>query len=138
MPRGHTYPLRVNDSIDHIFCKDGFEHQQSTEHFLRETSRALRPGGTLEIWVPHFKNPSAYRITHRHLFSWSCFNAFPEPHDAVQDLQVIVNRLHIGHFKNVAWRVVDCVANLAPKWWERLCYVSNLQVVLKQTKASGE
>lgn len=47
-----------SDSVDHIYCKDGLEHQPSVEHFLAESARVLRPDGLLELWVPHFNlNP---------------------------------------------------------------------------------
>jgi hypothetical protein len=49
----------------------------SVEHFLIESERSLKLGGKLHVNVPHFKNPSAYRLTHRHLFCWSYWSAFP-------------------------------------------------------------
>jgi len=122
-----------SNSVDHIYCKDGLEHQDSVEHFLREAARVLRPGGTLEIWVPHFKNPSAYRVTHRHWFSWSYFDVYPEPHDAVQNLEVILNRIYIGRKDSAMWAPIHWLANLFPKWWERILYVSNVQVVFRKT-----
>jgi predicted SAM-dependent methyltransferase len=119
-------------SVDYILCKDGFEHMESTEHFLREAARILRPGGRLELWVPHFRNPSAYRLTHRSYYSWSLFNVFPEPHDVVQNLRVISNRLYIGHKSSRALAPLHWLANLNPKWWERLLYVSNVEVILEK------
>ena len=123
----------LNDnSVESIYCKDGFEHQVSVEHFLAESSRVLRPGGILEIWVPHFKNPSAYRVTHRHRFSWSYFNVYPEPHDRVQDLRVASNKIYVGHKGSLFWRPIHYFINLLPRWWERLCYVSNVEVVFEK------
>src|SRR3954447_4585735 len=84
-------------SVSEIYCKDGFEHVESAEHFLAEAPRVLRVGGRLKIWVPHFKNPSAYRMTHKRLLSWSYFNVYPEPHDTVKNLKVVSNKLYIGH-----------------------------------------
>ncbi len=121
-----------DDAVELIVCKDGFEHQKSVEHFLAESERVLKPGGTLEIWVPHFKNPSAYRVTHRHLLSWSYFDAYPEPHDATQQLRVISNRLFIGRKNTILLRPFHFVANTSPKWWERLFYVSNIEVVFQK------
>lgn len=126
-----------DESVDHILCKDGFEHQESVEHFLQEASRVLKPSGTLEIWVPHYKNPSAYRMTHLHWFSWSYFNAYPEPHDRVQGLKVISNKLYIGKKQSRWWRPVHALINLFPKWWERLFYVSNVEVVLQKRVRAG-
>jgi predicted SAM-dependent methyltransferase len=116
-------------SASAIYCKDGFEHVESAEHFLSEAARALQPGGTLTIWVPHYKNPSAYRMTHRRFLSWSYFDAFPEPHDAVQDMRVSSNRIYIGRKESKAWGFVHALINRIPKWWERVGYVSNIEVV---------
>ena len=85
---GKPWDFLDPDSVDYILCKDGFEHMDSTEHFLEQAARVLKPGGKLEIWVPHYKNPSAYRITHRTYYSWSLFNVFPEPHDRVKSLRL--------------------------------------------------
>jgi predicted SAM-dependent methyltransferase len=121
-----------SDSVERIHCKDGFEHQPNINHFLAEAVRVLQPGGTLEIWVPHYKNPSAYRFTHTQWFSWSAFNAFPEPHDVTQMLTVTRNRLYIGHKDSLVWAPVHALINLSPLWWERLFYVSNIEVVLQK------
>lgn len=118
-----------DDVVSEIYCKDGFEHVESAEHFLTEAARVLRIGGTLTVWVPHFKNPSAYRMTHKRLLSWSYFDAFPEPHDTVQNLRVTSNRIYIGHKNSKAWGLVHALINSAPKWWERIGYVSNIEVV---------
>ena len=118
-----------DDSVSEIYCKDGFEHVESAEHFLFEAARVLQVGGKLRIWVPHYKNPNAYRMTHKRLLSWSYFNAFPEPHDAVQNLRVTSNRIYIGH-KSKPWWFVHALINCVPKWWERILYVSIIEVVV--------
>ncbi len=120
------------NSVDHIYCKDGFEHLDSGEHFLYESARLLKLGGTLQIWVPHFKNPSAYRLTHKRLLSWSFFDVFPEPHDGVQHLLVVSNKIYIGHKENSIWKPIHYIINKIPLMWERLFYVSNIEVVLKK------
>jgi predicted SAM-dependent methyltransferase len=119
-------------AVSEIYCKDGFEHVESAEHFLSEAARLLRVGGTLTIWVPHFKNPSAYRMTHKRVLSWSYFHGFPEPHDAVQKLRVISNKIYISHKGSKSWKIVHALINLVPKWWERIGYVSNIEVVFER------
>ena len=119
-------------SVDYILCKDGFEHMDSTEHFLEQAARVLKPGGKLELWVPHYKNPSAYRITHRTYYSWSLFSVYPEPHDRVQNLRVVSNRLYIGHKDSALFAPLHKLINLCPKWWERVFYASNVEVVLEK------
>jgi len=117
-----------NESTDYIYCKDGLEHVDSVGHFLLECARVLKRGGIAEVVVPHFKNPSAYRLTHRHYFSWSYFNSFPEPHDPVQNLKVISNKLILGD--KLPWALVNYIMNIFPKYWERLLYASNVGVKL--------
>lgn len=126
------WDFAADGSVSEIYCKDGFEHVDSAEHFLSETARVLRTSGTLTVWVPHYKNPSAYRMTHKRLLSWSYFNVFPEPHDAVQNLRVISNRIYIGHKDSKAWWCVHTLINLIPKWWERIGYISNIEVVFEK------
>ena len=123
---GNAWTFLEDGSVDYIFCKDGLEHQASIEHFLGESARLLKPGGILEVWVPHFKNPSAYRVTHKHWMSWSYFSVYPEPHDAVKSLKPVSVRLIIGRRDASLWKLVHHVINWFPAWWERFLYVSNI------------
>ena len=133
---GKAWNFAPADSAEYIVCKDGFEHMESPSHFLAEAARILAPGGCLELWVPHYKNPSAYRLTHRTYYSWSLFDAFPEPHDAVQNLKVVHNRIYIGRRESAIFGPLHFLANISPKWWERLFYVSNVEVKLKKSERS--
>ncbi len=119
------------NSAEYILIEDGLEHVDSLEHFLKNASRTLSTGGTLEIQVPHFKNPSAYRFTHQHFFSHSMFSIFPEPHDEVQNLRVEKIKLIVdNHFP---LSLFNPIANVFPKYWERFGYVSGLRVWMKKT-----
>jgi predicted SAM-dependent methyltransferase len=127
------WTFAADSSAQHILIKDGLEHLTSIEAFLSEASRVLVPGGTLEIEVPHFRSPSAYRLTHLHFFSWSYFDVFPEPHDAVRNFRVIRNELVVER----KLPLLNKVANWAPKFWERLLYVSGVRVVLEKLVGDG-
>jgi predicted SAM-dependent methyltransferase len=120
------------NSIDYIFIKDGLEHLNSLEHFFKETERVLKPGGKIEIWVPHYKSPSAYRLTHKHYFSWSFFNAFPEPHDPTQNLKVISNKI-IVEANKFPFTLLNHVANINPKLYEKFFYVASIRTILQKT-----
>jgi len=117
-------------SASYILIEDGLEHVKSLEHFLKNASRILADGGTLEIQVPHFKNPSAYRFTHKHFFSHSMFSIFPEPHDKVQDLRVEKIKLLVDN--RLPLSVLNFIANIFPKYWERFFYVSGLRIWMKK------
>ena len=122
-----------SNTVDYIFIKDGLEHLDSLEHFFKEASRVLKPCGKLEIWVPHFKSPGAYRLTHKSFFSWGFFDFFPEPHDAVQNLKVISNQL-VVESSIFPFTLLNYVANILPRYWEKLCYVSSLRVILEKVQ----
>jgi hypothetical protein len=74
-----TWNFAPAESAEYMVCKDGFEHVGSPSHFLAEAARILAPGGVLQLWVPHYRNPSAYPLTHRTYYSWSLFETFPGP-----------------------------------------------------------
>jgi predicted SAM-dependent methyltransferase len=129
---GKPWTFAEDHSVDEIVCNDGFEHMIDVEHFLEQCARVLKPGGTVRLWVPHYKSPSAYRITHKTLYSWSLWNAYPEPHDRTKTLRVKSNRLFIGRRDSTIAKPFHAIINLFPKWWERLAYVSNVEVVLER------
>jgi predicted SAM-dependent methyltransferase len=127
---GQPWAFVAPGSVDLIYCKDGLEHQGSVPFFMAEASRVLKPGGRLEIWVPHYKNPGAYRMTHTHLFSYGYWAAYPEPHDATKDLRVIVNEIVVWR---AAWMApINWIANRIPHVWERLAYTANIHVILEK------
>lgn len=128
---GKEWTFAEPGTVDYILCKDGFEHMDSPEHFLAQAAKVLKPGGVLELWVPHYKNPSAYRITHKTYYSWNLFSVYPEPHDKVK-LKVISNRLYIGRKESAVFAPLHWLINLCPKWWERLFYASNVEVCLQR------
>src|SRR5205823_4515531 len=49
-----------NDSVDAIYCRHTLEHVDNLLGALAEFHRVTRPGGTIEIVVPHFSNPNFY------------------------------------------------------------------------------
>lgn len=111
-------------TAEEIYIKDGFEHLENTELFLERAWKALKVGGKLIIEVPHYKAPSAYRITHKHFFSWSTFNIYPEPHDKIK-FKVVKNKLILPGLPGLNW-----LANRSPKWWEKIFYAEGIHVEL--------
>jgi SAM-dependent methyltransferase len=128
------WEFTADGTVSHILCKDGFEHLESPEHFLIEAARVLEVGGTLTIVVPHYKNPSAYRMTHRRFFSWSCFAVFPEPFDRIHNLQVVSNKIYIGRKESVFWQLPHALINCIPQWWEKIGYVGTIEVVFTKVR----
>lgn len=70
-------PLPFEDeSFDHILAQDILEHLEYIP-LLKDLHRVLKPGGTIEIRVPHFT--SRYNFidpTHKKKFSFKTFNFF--------------------------------------------------------------
>lgn len=53
------------------------EHVEEVERLLAEMLRVLRPGGVLEVVVPHFSNPYYFSdLTHRNFFGLYSFAYF--------------------------------------------------------------
>ncbi len=113
-----------------ILIQDGLEHLDSLQHFLEQSEKALAPGGVLEIRVPHYKNPSAYRFTHRHFFSYSMFRIYPEPHDSVKNLHA--EKIELVVDNRFPFSLLNILANLFPNVWERAFYVSGIRVRMRK------
>jgi hypothetical protein len=58
-----------SSTVDKVSSFHFFEHIENLSHLMLEVARIVRPGGTLEIVVPHFSNPYFYSdFTHRRPF----------------------------------------------------------------------
>ena len=73
----NSLPLPFSDKeFDYILCKDLLEHLDYVP-LLREVHRILRPGGILEITVPHFTSQDNFiDPTHKKMFSFQTFEFF--------------------------------------------------------------
>lgn len=64
-------------SVDAVHSFHFFEHVEDVKGLLKEIERILRPGGRLEVVVPHFSNPYFYSdVTHRTFFGLYTFDYF--------------------------------------------------------------
>ena len=73
----NVLPLPFEDAVaDEIACEDVLEHVDYVP-LLKEMHRVLKPGGTINISVPHFTSNNNYvDPTHRNRFSVKTFNFF--------------------------------------------------------------
>lgn len=56
-------------SVSAVYTYHFLEHVDDVPVFLEEIARLLRPGGTLNVVVPHFSNPYYYSdVTHKKFF----------------------------------------------------------------------
>ncbi|MFA6512073.1 MAG: methyltransferase domain-containing protein [Patescibacteria group bacterium] len=66
-----------NDSVDEIRAYSFLEHIEDLDLLMREMYRVLKPGGIVDIFVPHFSNPYYYSdFTHKRFFGYYSFYYF--------------------------------------------------------------
>jgi SAM-dependent methyltransferase len=68
-----------NRSVDEIFSSHFLEHASELPDLIKEMGRIVKPGGTLQFFVPHFSNPYYYSDpTHRTPFGLYSFCYFSQ------------------------------------------------------------
>jgi SAM-dependent methyltransferase len=71
-----------DDSVAEIFSRHALEHVTRLPELIAEIHRVTRPGGRIEIIVPHFSNPYGYSDpTHVRFFGLYSFFYFCDPQD---------------------------------------------------------
>lgn len=72
------YPF-LDDSFDIIRCMNVIEHLDDVFQTMAEIHRIGKPGGLVEIRVPHFRSACLYEdITHKRGFAWRTLDVFCE------------------------------------------------------------
>ena len=145
-----------DSSVDEVYSRHVFEHIPNILPLMREVHRAVKPGGTVRIIVPHFSNPYYYSdLTHCHPFGLYSFYYFCDAADQPRrkvpsfyvDFRFRVESLRIRFYKR-GWidklfaPAVAALVNLSTgtqDWYERrLCrlfHASEIEVVLRPVKA---
>jgi SAM-dependent methyltransferase len=74
----NTFPYPFEKSqFDRIILKHVAEHVDDVVSLMEEVHRLAKPGGVVEIHVPHFSSANAYSDpTHKHYFSLLVFDFF--------------------------------------------------------------
>ena len=127
-----------DNTVDELYVSDVIEHLNDLNHFFAEVERVLKVGGIIKINYPHYKNPSAYIMDHKHFFSWKTWDLFPSFFDkAGQSLKVVQNTIVVED--NIfPFTLLNVLANVFPRSWEKLFYVAGGKVVLKKQSDKGE
>ena len=63
-----------DQSVDEVLMYHVLEHTDDPVKVMLEIHRIVRPGGVVEIKVPHRMHSDAYSIYHRHYFDENSFN----------------------------------------------------------------
>ena len=73
-------PLPFAESCaDRVVLEHVLEHVAEPVRLIEEIYRILKPGGVLQVEVPYFAHPDAFRDpTHRRFFTWGSFDYFVE------------------------------------------------------------
>jgi SAM-dependent methyltransferase len=124
-------------SVDEVHSYHFFEHVQDLEGLMIELARVCKPGGLLEVVVPHFSNPHFYSdYTHRHFFGLYSFsylsrdrvfrrrvpNYLGDTSFELRSAQLVFTSPFIGRF--ALKRALGLVFNL--NRWTREFYEENL------------
>jgi len=71
-----------DNSVDEIYARHTLEHVSNLLGLLTELHRVVRPGGRMDIIVPHFSNPYGYSDpTHVRFFGLYSFYYFSDAED---------------------------------------------------------
>jgi hypothetical protein len=74
--------LLPDDSVEEIYTRHTLEHVAALLPLMGELHRVVRPGGRIEIVVPHFSNPYGYSDpTHLRFFGLYSFYYFSDESD---------------------------------------------------------
>jgi ubiquinone/menaquinone biosynthesis C-methylase UbiE len=145
-------------SVDAVHSHHFFEHVSPLDVLLRELARVIKPGGRLEVVVPHFSNPYFYSdYTHRQTFGLYSFSYLT--HDTIfrrrvpcyqqsirfelQDVRLVFKSARVFPvrygFKIVIGKLFN-LSNAMKEWYEeQFCWVFpcyELHFKLKRIKDS--
>ena len=116
----NSFPWPWEDNtVDEIYSRGCFEHLQDFNAALREAHRVLKPGGRLQIIVPHFRNPqAAWPQQHIHQFSIYTFT-----HHLSQSNEYSGNppfsTVSVRHiYLDSRLSIFNRLANISPLGWE--------------------
>lgn len=151
-------PLFPSESVDEIYSRHFLEHVENPQAILCLAAQALRPGGRLEITVPHFSNPYFWSDpTHRRPFGLYSFCYFAESalfrrsvpkYAIIRDLRLVDVQLGFRsvrpfYLRHVLRRIFGGVVNMsrfAQEFYEDALsnLISCYEVTAVMTKVRGE
>lgn len=102
------------DTADLVTSSHFFEHVEDVGGYLDEMARVLRPGGRIEVIVPHFAHPYySSDPTHRDRFGLYTFSYFTDDRILRRRVPSYVRR------SNLALRSVDLIFKSSPPFYAR-------------------
>ena len=147
-----------DNCVESIYCRHTLEHVTRFMELVGEMHRITRPGGTIEVVVPHFSNPYYYSDpTHVRFFGLYSFHYFCDETDQprrkvpsfytpirFQVESVRFNLMKESLFEKAVKATIQPLVNLGIgglDWYERracrLFPVSDVRYILKPVKADA-
>ena len=112
----------ANDSVDVVRSNHCFEHIADLVGLMSEVHRILKPGGMLEVTVPHVSNIDFWRDpTHRTAFTYRTFDYFVRGMKPVSycdaEFEYVDNDMRFG--KGLRGRLGKMLFRLSPRKYEK-------------------
>jgi SAM-dependent methyltransferase len=140
----NVFPYPFKDSaFDLILANHALEHVNDLLRVMEEFQRILAPGGVVQVMVPYFSSPNAYRDpTHKIWFTSQTFS-YCAPHHYYSKASFVVLKKRVFFFSNANFMTskwyswpLDTLFTLTLPLYERfLCYlfpISEIHFLLQQ------
>ncbi len=132
-------PLADN-SVARIYSKYMFEHVNGIQFVMEECYRVLKPGGRLEVLVPHATNVGSFVLLNYNFFMYDAFSFFilgEGDGRTTAKFRYVDRRIVFG--KMAFWNyVIEPLVNLMPRVYEntplRVFPARDLHVTLQAVK----
>jgi len=126
-----------------VYSSHFFEHVEDVPRLLDELGRVIRPGGQLDVIVPHFSNPYHYSdLTHKTTYGLYSFSYWAVDHIFRRGVPTYRRRLdftlesvHLGfkspppfYVRYVVKRAAEVLVNVST--WTKEFYEENLTSIL--------
>ncbi|MDF1799535.1 MAG: methyltransferase domain-containing protein [Planctomycetota bacterium] len=118
-----AYPLPFRtDSIDRVRSYHCFEHLSDMVGLMEDLHRILKPGGILEVTVPHFGHIGYWRDpTHKRPFAYGTFDYFvrgrkPAPYTSIE-FEYVSQELNFG--SGIRAAIGSVLSKLSVRSWEK-------------------
>lgn len=118
---GGNLPFADN-SVDIIRSRHSFEHVDDVVSLMSEVYRLLKPGGILEVTVPHVSNIDYFRDpTHKTFFTFGTFDYFVEGMKpiAYSDVRFSYLDKQLIFSKGLRPRIGRLIFKLSPRKYEK-------------------
>jgi len=120
-----TKKLPFDDStIDYILADNVIEHLkiEDVQLLLREFNRILIPGGTLEIYVPHFTGILTKYLGHQKGYGVNSLCDEREIFNVVYEQLILISRCKTAGYQGLRFlNIFNFILNSFGRTWQQIC-----------------